>query len=334
MDTTANARSSDKNLQIQIDLDKKAKRKALIETILPFTGLVAIFVFFIVITQGKILNPQNVENLINQSFVMVLVAVGAAFVYAHGGMDFSMGTVSGVSQLVMGLFLVRLHVPVWAAIFVCILTSVAACGMVGGLSLVFKVPVFVASLCMRSICTGILTTVLSNREIILGYGEYLAFNNAALKALVLILVFAVGYYLFNFTAIGKREKAVGGNRLTADQAGIRVPDTIFIAYIFLGICVGIASFFSIFRVSTVSSASGSGLEFNIMTAMVLGGFPFAGGDKARLQAAVIGAITVAILTNGLTLWGLDVNLVNGVKGALFIVIVGLSYDKNSGKLVQ
>jgi ribose transport system permease protein len=334
MENTVDLKNSDKNLQIQIDLDKKATRKKLLEAALPFTGLFFIFIFFVAVTGGKFLNLGNLENLVNQSFVLILVAVGAAFVYANGGMDFSMGTVSGVSQLVMGLFLVNLHVPAWVAISVCILTSVVCMGMVGGLSLVFKVPVFVASLCMRSICTGILTTVLSSSEIILSYGRYLSFNNAILKAVVLVLVFAMGYYLFEFTSIGKKERAIGGNQATAQQAGISVSRNIFVSYIFLGICIGIASFFTMFRASLVSSQSGSGLEFNIMTAIVLGGFPFSGGDRARLHSAVIGAVTVSILTNGLTLWGLDPMLVNGVKGLLFLVIIGLSYDRSKGKLVQ
>jgi ribose transport system permease protein len=329
-----NARNNDKNIQIQMTLDRKARTRAALETVLPFVGLIFIFGFFIFITGGKFLNPTNLENLINQSFVLVLVSFGAAFVYAHGGMDFSMGSVSGVAQLVMGLLLVNLHIPAWLAICVCILTSVFFCSMVGWLSIVFKVQVFVCSLCLRSICAGILTTALSSSEIILSYGKYIAFNNAGLKGIMLVIIFILSYYLFEFTPLGKREKAIGGNIFTAGQAGVKVNKNILFAYVFLGICVGIASFFNLFRASVVSSQSGSGLEFNIMTAIALGGFPFTGGDKARLQAAVVGAVTVSILTNGLILWGLDPNLVNGVKGILFLAIVGISYDRSSSKLVQ
>ncbi|MDR3336655.1 MAG: ABC transporter permease [Treponema sp.] len=328
MEATVSLKATDKNLAIQQELDKKAKQRTVIEAILPFAGLVFIFTFFVAVTGGRLLSSANLENLINQSFMLVLVAVGAAFVYAHGGMDFSMGTVSGVAQLVMGLLLANLKTPVWLAVLSCILTSMVCMGLVGGLSLVFRVPVFVCSLCIRSICTGILNTVLANKEILLTYSDYAHLNNTGLKAGVLLLLFVVGFYLFNYTAIGKNQRAIGGNQNTTKQAGISISPNIFVAFLFLGICIGVASFFSIFRVASVSAQSGSGLEFNIMTAIALGGFPFAGGDKARLHAAVIGAITVSILTNGLALWGLDVNLVNGVKGALFIAIVGLSYDRS------
>jgi ribose transport system permease protein len=327
MEAIINNRVSDKNLAIQQELDRKAKRRSFVEAALPFAGLIFIFLFFVTVTGGRLLASSNLANLINQSFMLVLVAIGAAFVYAHGGMDFSMGTVSGVSQLVMGLVLVNLKVPVWLAILTCICTSMVCMGLVGGLSLIFKVPIFVCSLCIRSICTGILNTILANKEIRLTYADYVHFNDVGLKTGVLILLFMVGFYLFNYTAIGKNQRAIGGNRNTAAQAGIVISLNIFVAFLFLGICIGVASFFSVFRVATISAASGSGLEFNIMTAIVLGGFPFAGGDRARLHAAVVGAVTVAILSNGLTLWGLDVNLVNGIKGFLFLAIIGLSYDR-------
>ena len=96
----------------------------------------------------------------------------------------------------------------------------------------------------------------------------------------------------------------------------------------------IAGIFQMFRSSMVNMNSGSGIEFNIMLAVVLGGFPMTGGDKASLPAAVIGAITATLLSNGLAMWGLDPNIVNGVKGAIFIIMIGLSYDRSAGKLIN
>jgi ribose transport system permease protein len=205
---------------------------------------------------------------------------------------------------------------------------------VGSLSIIFKVPVFVTSLCIRSIGMGILTTVLSNADLVLDYQSFSRYNSAALKAVILIALFLISLYLFEFTALGKREKAIGGNENTSRQAGVRANADKFAAFIILGLCVGIASAFTLFRAGSVSAQSGSGMEFNIMMAIALGGFPFTGGDKAKLQAAAIGAILVCMLQNGLVLWGLDPMLVNGVKGLLFLVIVGISYDRSSGKLVQ
>lgn len=71
-----------------------------------------------------------------------------------------------------------------------------------------------------------------------------------------------------------------------------------------------------------------------MMAIVLGGFPMTGGDRSKIASAIIGALTVTCLSNGLQLWGLDALLVSGVKGILFVIIVALSYDRSAGKLVS
>lgn len=319
---------------VQDRLDQQAKRKEKIAKVLPFAGLIFIFLFFLGITDGKIISPSNIENLINQAFAITIIAVGAAFVYAHGGMDFSLGAASGVAQLVGALLITKTSAPLWVSILACILTGVACSAIVGGASNLFKVPVFIASLCMRTICMGILATVVSSSEIIVPFNEYKFINNASVKTVIAVIVIAIGVYLFEYTRIGKYEKAVGGNSLTAAQAGVRTDNIKFLAYIFLGVCVGIASVFMMFRSSTVTAQSGNGMEFNTMIAIVLGGFPMTGGDTARIRATIIGAITITLLTNGLIIWGLDPNLVNGLKGVLFLVIVGLSYDRSKGKLVS
>ncbi len=72
-----------------------------------------------------------------------------------------------------------------------------------------------------------------------------------------------------------------------------------------------------FRNGEVTAQSGTGLEFNLMLAVILGGMPMRGGEKCRFMAAVVGAMTVAVLENGLVLWGLDPALVNGVNGPLY-----------------
>ena len=124
-------------------------------------------------------------------------------------------------------------------------------------------------------------------------------------------------------------RAIGGNPLTANHAGTKTKKTILIAYIILGVCVGVAAIFQMFRNGKVTPLSGTGIEFNMMMAIVLGGFPMRGGEKGKISSAIIGALTVALLANGLTLWGVDVSLTNGIKGILFVVIIGLSYDRRA-----
>lgn len=327
------SRDSAENLQIQENLEKRALQKQRFSKIVPYVGLAFVLIFFSLVTSGRFMSKGNLTNIINQCFSLVIVAVGSSFVYAHGGMDFSIGVSCGVAQMVGGILLTRLGMPMPVVILAMLVVPVIGCLSVALISTVFHVPVFIGSMCVRSVFMGILTVGVSEAEISISLGKYGYMNNTLVKVLVLAGVILIGYYLFEFTPLGKREKAVGGNPATARQAGIKINQQIFIAYALMGLCVGIAGVFAMFRAGNVTMNSGSGMEFNIMLAIVLGGFPMSGGDKASVGSAIIGALTAVLLTNGLTVWGLDPNLVNGVKGLLFVAIIGLSYDRSQGKLV-
>ena len=264
---------------------------------------------------------------------MCIVATGAAFVYAQGNMDFSIGSACGVAQMCGAILLLHKGWPMPLAMAVTILVPVLTCSLVSTIAVVFRVPVFIGSMCVRSLLAGLLTIGVAKAEIVIPVSNWPIMTNGVFKAAVMLAIIAIGVYLFHFTRVGKWAKAIGGNRNTAKQAGIKIVQQQYLAYILLGICVGIAGVFQMFRNSTVSTAAGTGIEFNIMLAVVLGGFPMSGGDKASLPAAVVGAITATLLTNGLAMWGLEPNLVNGVKGIIFVIMVGLSYDRSAGKLV-
>lgn len=301
--------------------------------IVPYLGLAFVIVFFQIVTGGIFLGADNLGNLVNQCFVLCIIATGSAFIYAHGGMDFSIGSVSGVSQLFCGMMLVA-GAPLPLCLLVCVLTSVAGAACTASISLLLNVPVFVGSLCVRTSFTGILKTLLADSEIAINYQQYGYMNSVAVKGVILLAIVLIAGYLFNYTVIGKYNKAIGGNPRTAEQAGVPRKKTIYLAYIIMGICVGIASIFAFFRTGKVTNLSGSGYEFNVMMAIILGGFPMNGGDRCKISGAIVGALTVTLLSNGLLLCGLDATLISGIKGLLFVVIVALSYDRSNGKLVS
>ena len=121
--------------------------------------------------------------------------------------------------------------------------------------------------------------------------------------------------------------------MTAVISGVKKTKAIWICYALLGGCIGLAGFFGIVRACRVSAGSNT-MALNIITAVVLGGFPLRGGAKAHFHAAIIGAVIVTVLNNGLTLMGLDPAITLAVKGILFLVVVALSADRSQGKLVK
>ena len=326
-------RDSEHNLLIQERLDRKASQKRLVEIIIPYLGLVFIFVFFTISTNGRFLSPVNIENLINQSFGLTIIAVGALFVYAHSGKDMSIGATSGCGQLACASMLLAGQ-PVWLSIIVCIIVTMVAASMVAGISIKLNVPVFIGSMCVRTSFLGILQYVTLRGEVVVDYHKYSYMNNTMIKFFVIIAFVFIGIYLYRYTTFGKYNKAVGGNPATSTQAGVKNNKAILSAFLFMGFCVGVSAIFSFFRMGKVTGTTGSGTEFNIMIAMALGGVPMMGGDKTRFSSAIVGALSITFLGNGLQVMGLLPSVINGVKGLLFIIIIAISYDRSAGKLIS
>lgn len=330
---------SEQNKAVAVDIDEmllqKAKRKDIMMTVLPFAGLVLTIVVLTIATGGLLLTSGNLVNIMNQCFTMAIVGIGASFVYARGGMDFSLGPSCGVAQLVCVAIVTQAGLPIWVGMIAAVVVAITSTMIVGLGSECLHLQPFVVSLCVRNACTGILVVGCNamGKNIRVPLEVFGWLNNNALKAFVLIILLVVGWYLFEKTSLGKEQKAIGGNVVTAVQSGIRSRRDVAISHLILGICVGIASWFQMVRSGTISGQSGSGLEFNIMIALALGGFPMAGGSTAKLQSTIIGVFTITFLTNGLMLAGMPNEYINIVKGLLFIVIVAVSYDRSNLKQV-
>ncbi len=318
----------------QEQLIAKARRNEKISMVVPFLGIVFILIFFAIVTKGNTLTPSNLNNIMNQSFSIIIVAVGAVFVYSHGGMDMSVGAVQGLASVVVASLILQGAIPGWMVLPVSILVGTVVGFFTGAIHVAIGVPAFVVSLCMRYIATGITRTATSAKDIYIPYNEFSFWNNGLLKLCVLLLVIAISFIVFEYTRVGKYLKAMGGNRITAYQSGIKVKKYTVLAYMILGATVGLVAFFGLTRTGAVSSSTGQGFELDILTAIVLGGFPLSGGAKSRISSAILGSITVAVLTNGLIIWGMDPSIIGGIKGVLFLIIVYISYERKKGEVVS
>ncbi len=326
------AKEREEEKQKQAELIHRMKRKNRISAIVPFLGLVFIVIFFAIVTDGRTVNSNNLINLVNQSYTLIIVCVGAAFVYGYGGMDMSVGYVQGFISVIIAIIAMNHLVPAWIVLPISIVCGMLISSINGIVSVYTRVPVFVVSLCIMNICKGIVATAVADTDIYMSYSEYSGWNNNVLKGIVLIFIIAAGYYTFEYTQIGKKLKIMGGNITAAKLSGINVTKYTILAYVIIGATVGIVAFFTLTRTGVVTASTGSGLMLDVMTAIVLGGFPLFGGAKAKIRSAVIGAVTVSVLSNGLTIWGLNPNYVNGVKGILFLIIVCISYERKKGEI--
>ena len=305
------------------------RRNRIISSLLPFGGLILIFLLFLILTRGRILKPTNISNIIDQVFTTLIVSV-AVFVYAHGGFDMSVSAICGVAQLAMAALVTatdaKIHplVVLAARTVICVLISM----LNAIVHLELKVPIFVVTLCTMFACSGLLANIAQKQIYSVPMMYLSAYNQTAVRLVTLLIVVISGWILFEKTKVGKIQKVMGGSQIVSSQSGIDVKKNVFLAFVILGVTVGIASFFTLSRLTRVTAASGGNLQTNIMIAIVLGGMSLSGGASSKLSSVICGAVTVTILTNGMTLMGMNAAAINAVKGILFVLIIPISYKRS------
>ena len=321
-------------LSIEQQLFHKAARKDRLIQILPYIGLVGVIVFFTAITKGQFVGGENLNSLLNQSFIMVIVIVGGAFLYSIGGLDMAIGAVLALAAIVLAL-LYDAGVPLVAAFLVALVLSVACMNVTALAKNYLHVQPFIASMCVMNFCQGIVQyTVTKVGRIMFPITEFPWLEYPSTKIIVLLVLIAIGYILFSYTSFGKSLRAIGGNPRVARISGVHVERTTALAYTIVGIVLALAALFTLSRAGFADQTAGTGMNLNVMTAIVLGGFPLEGGASAKFSRPIVGALIVSCLTNGLGLLGQANFLGYAVKGVLFLIVIGLTYDKSKGKLIS
>lgn len=310
---------------------KQGNSKAILNAAVPYMGLVLVIIVFQIASGGGLLTFKNIKLLVNQSFIIMIGAMGCSFVVAQGNLDFSIGGVVGVSAAT-GALLSPVIGPV-GAVLVGMLIGAGVGSSIGLLNVKFRVPAFICTICMMFVLRG-LTWVLNNNSSISMPASMAKLDTFENKIILIIVVFVIIFVLFEFTKLGKYSKAIGSNETAALQSGVPVKLMRVVGYGISGLVAGFCGFLSLVRTGSSSISSGVMFEVNVLTALVLGGMPLSGGDKARMKAGVIGALMLAIIQNGMILWGLNDKWQSAVQGIILIGAVAISYDRKGTAIMN
>ena len=295
-------------------------------TILPFVGLFVVVAVLGIMSSGRLFAMANLNNILDQSYTIVILSVACTFLYSHGGFDLAVGGIYGISMMVSGLLLLSTGMNTWLALPMCIVVSLACYLIMCIVTVKLKLPAFITSLCMQFICRGIVTTI-SNGNINLP-SEVSAADNWIIKIVVLVVILAAAYILLHRTAFGKKNCAIGENPVAARQSGINIDKVRMAAYVITAIMVGVAGFFAMSSTRTVATLAGSGYEMDVIVAIVLGGMSLNGGMQSSVRAPIIGALIVVLLTNGLVIIGVPSTWSDFVIGVVFLIVILFTYKRN------
>lgn len=292
-----------------------------------YVSLVLVAVIFGIVTEGQIYSAYNLKSLVGQMVVLMIISIGMIFMFAHGTVDISSGAVVGFCTLVITLVLnATSNLPL--AVVSAIAGSVLLYGFMWFVTAYLGLMSIIASLAVMFVAKGLVAYILSlnsGKIEILHYEMIQPFKSNIVYALTaMAAVAAVCFVLFNYTKLGKYCKAIGDNERCAEQCGANLKQMKLWYYTLAGVCVGLSSLFLLARSGNVGKNIGSGLEMDVMVAVILGGMNLNGGAKSRIGAAISGVITYTLLKNGLTIAGVNQTHITLIKGIIFIVIIGMT----------
>jgi rhamnose transport system permease protein len=261
------------------------------------------------------------ENLLNQGRLMAevgLVAMPMTFIIITGGIDLSVGSVLGLCAILLGVMWQNLGLPLGLAIALTLLLGAAAGAFNGWFITRVGVPPLIMTLATLALFRGLAEGISQARSVRgypewfyeLGQGEILGVPTQLWILLVVLLASAI---VLARTTFGRALYAIGHNQLAARFSGIAVDRHKLAIYTFSGLMAGLAGCIFVSRVSTTRSDMGTGLELDVIAAVVLGGTSIFGGTGSIL-GTVLGVILIQLLKNGLAL--------TGVKGDATIVVIG------------
>ena len=308
--------------------ENNAKKKMSFGEIWQKFGTIGIFVLLLiilaVIKPDSVFNSSSVPQILKQSSVNVLLALGEFFAILIAGIDLSVGSVAALTGLLTAKMMI-VGVPVPAAILAGILLGTAF-GFINGM-LVNRTGLhpFIITLGTQSIFRGV-TLVLSNSRSVYGFpvsftammsGKVIGIPIPVIIALIAAVIL---WFVTTKCKVGRNIYALGGNMDAAWYSGINVNLHRLIVFMISGTCAGIAGVVLLGRVSAAEPAAGTGFETYAIAASIIGGTSFMGG-KGKIPGVVIGGLIIGLINYAMTALTLPSTYQQIVMGALIIIAV-------------
>jgi ribose transport system permease protein len=322
-------------------------------------GVLAILVVAMQIANDRFLSPANVGNLLGQMTIMLIVGAGMTIVMIAGEFDVSVGSVVGLSAAVSGWIMVR-WIPTpsadghaWWVIALGLVTPLFVGPLLGAfvgfIVTKARIPSFIVTLGMLMIGRSLTLVVTQGQPIpdmphgikLFGQGRWVqlplpvgfsAYSGSGSVsdlwvwfpiqniAWVAAIVYAVGWFVLERTAFGKRVYAVGANRTVAILSGIRADRVKTQCLMIVGFTASLAGIVSVSRLGAVSPNTGEGLEFEVIAAVVIGGTGLYGG-QGKILRTIIGVIIIALTRNFLNLARIEIFWQGFATGAIILAAV-------------
>jgi len=355
-------------------------------------SLLAIMLFFEFATDGTLLQPLNMTNLVLQNSYIVIMALGMLLVIVTGHIDLSVGSVSGFVGAVAAVLMVRYRIDPAFAFAACLLLGAAIGAAQGYWVAYFGIPSFIVTLAGMLVFKGLALAVLQGQSVgpfpptfqklssgfipelfpaagsmhptslligivlafalvwasarsrareqshgievepyaffvgksaalacVVLYFTYLIASHRGLPNVLVVMTALIALYAFvtRRTVIGRHIYAVGGNAKAAKLSGIKTERLTFLAFVNMGVLAALAGLVFAARLNTATPKAGTGFELDVIAACFIGGASAYGG-VGRVGGAVVGAMIMGVMNNGMSILGIGIDYQQVIKGLVLL----------------
>nr|WP_288830751.1 ABC transporter permease [uncultured Clostridium sp.] len=302
------------------------------QTELLLVGILVVLFLFFGVKSPVFLKVETLMKLLKQASIYGIIAIGMTFVITSSGIDLSVGSVVGLSGIVVSMCMVS-GIPVILSILIAIGASILVGLFNGVLVHNAKVPPFIATMASMTVVRNVILLMTGAKTISnlpqsftsFASGSVLGIPNMFLTWLAIIFL---GIFITGRTVFGRNIYAYGSNKESARLSGINISSTVYGVYIFSSIVCGIAGILMAARLGNGVPTSGVGYELDAIAASVVGGASLDGGEGSVI-GTVLGAMIMATLRQGGTLLGINSFIMEIMIGSLIAIAVVIDKMRKS-----
>ncbi len=300
-------------------------------------GVLLLIIIVLSFLSKSFLTVTNLNNVTRQVAFVVITGCAVTPLMISGNFDLSIGSVLGLTGMLSALFVTQ-SIPLWFSIILSTLVG-SAIGLLNGLMVIkLRIPSIIATLGTMYAARGLALVISGGNSIHMGLGKNFTLlgrgylGGIPIIFIIMFLTIFLFYFIESNTLLGRYTFAIGGNKRTALLSGINVGSIIILLYFLVGTLTGFSGTLMASRLGVGQAMVGSGFEFDVIVAVVLGGTSIEGGEGS-IFGMLIGAFIVGFIANGLNLMGIHSFYQSIVKGVVLVGAVLLD-QKLKGRIAD
>jgi ribose transport system permease protein len=301
------------------------------------TIMLLILVLFIIlsITTDQFLSLYNITNIFKQASVIGIIAIGALVVIISAGIDLSVGSITGLSAMVVALLMKNVGLPISLSIIIAMLFGTLA-GLYNGVVIYgAKLPPFIATLGSMTMIRGAIKLMSDGKMVPqlpdafknFGQGDTFGVPNIVYVWAAVIIVTTI---ILTRTQFGRNVYVIGSSQEVAKLSGINMKLNIYAIYTLTGFLCSLAGILLSSRLGSAVPTGGTGYEMSGIAATVIGGASLSGAQGTVL-GTVLGTILMTLITNGGVHLGINPFIMEILTGVIITIAVALDMSKKYKK---